>query len=310
MKNNKLFFFLICLLGNFVYSQQLPLNSQYVYNPLVINPAFSGITESSSIILMNRNQWTGFVDEPIRTTSISAHHALNNQKHGLGSLLFSDRTGAINIHGLDLMYSFKFPIFLNYNLSLGISGNIYQYVFDDSNLNTATFDPIVNGEIQKKINFDSNFGFLVYDDFLFFGASIVNLIQSKVLTQDINEPNQFARNYYFFGGYNFTDEETKIGFEQNFLLKKTEFTDFQYDINLKTIFNNIFWLGAGYRSNDELIALFGFNYDKFSLIYSIDYNYGEIGNYSGASHEFSLVYYFRKGSNINWENNRILFENF
>ena len=310
MKNNKLFFFLICLLGNFVYSQQLPLNSQYIYNPLVINPAFSGITESSSIILMNRNQWTGFVDEPIRTTSISAHHALNNQKHGLGSLLFSDRTGAINIHGLDLMYSFKFPIFLNYNLSLGISGNIYQYVFDDSNLNTATFDPILNGEIQKKINFDSNFGFLVYDDFLFFGASIVNLIQSKVLNQDTNEPNQFARNYYFFGGYNFTDEVTKIGFEQSFLLKKTEFTDFQYDINLKAIFNNIFWLGAGYRSNDELIALFGFNYDKFSLIYSIDYNYGEIGNYSGASHEFSLVYYFRKGSNINWENNRILFENF
>ena len=310
MKNNKLFFFLICLLGNFVYSQQLPLNSQYIYNPLVINPAFSGITESSSIILMNRNQWTGFVDEPIRTTSISAHHALNNQKHGLGSLLFSDRTGAINIHGLDLMYSFKFPIFLNYNLSLGISGNIYQYVFDDSNLNTATFDPILNGEIQKKINFDSNFGFLVYDDFLFFGASIVNLIQSKVLNQDTNEPNQFARNYYFFGGYNFTDEVTKIGFEQSFLLKKTEFTDFQYDINLKAIFNNIFWLGAGYRSNDELIALFGFNYDKFSLIYSIDYNYGEIGNYSGASHEFSLVFYFRKGSNINWENNRILFENF
>ena len=310
MKYNKLFFFLICLLGNFVYSQQLPLNSQYIYNPLVINPAFSGITESSSIILMNRNQWTGFIDEPIRTTSISAHHALNNQKHGLGSLLFSDRTGAINIHGLDLMYSFKFPIFLNYNLSLGISGNIYQYVFDDSNLNTATFDPIVNGEIQKKINFDSNFGFLVYDDFLFFGASIVNLIQSKVLNQDTNEPNQFARNYYFFGGYNFTDEVTKIGFEQSFLLKKTEFTDFQYDINLKAIFNNIFWLGAGYRSNDELIALFGFNYDKFSLIYSIDYNYGEIGNYSGASHEFSLVFYFRKGSNINWENNRILFENF
>jgi len=310
MKYNKLFFFLICLLGNFVYSQQLPLNSQYIYNPLVINPAFSGITESSSIILMNRNQWTGLVDEPIRTTSISAHHALNNQKHGLGSLLFSDRTGAINIHGLDLMYSFKFPIFLNYNLSLGISGNIYQYVFDDSNLNTATFDPIVNGEIQKKINFDSNFGFLVYDDFLFFGASIVNLIQSKVLNQDTNEPNQFARNYYFFGGYNFTDEVTKIGFEQSFLLKKTEFTDFQYDINLKAIFNNIFWLGAGYRSNDELIALFGFNYDKFSLIYSIDYNYGEIGNFSGASHEFSLVFYFRKGSNINWENNRILFENF
>ena len=115
MKINKLFFFLFCCaFSSFVYSQQLPLNSQYIYNPLVINPSFSGITESSSIILMNRNQWTGFLDEPIRTTSLSAHHALNNQKHGVGALLFSDKTGAINIHGLDLMYSFKFPVFLDY----------------------------------------------------------------------------------------------------------------------------------------------------------------------------------------------------
>ena len=219
MKFYKLLFFLFnCLFSFVVYSQQLPLNSQYIYNPLVINPAFSGISESSSIILMNRNQWTGFIDEPIRTTSISAHHALDNQKHGIGSLLFSDRTGAINIHGLDLMYSFKFPIFLNYNLSFGISGNLYQYVFDDTNFNIATFDPLISGEIHKKINFDSNFGFLLYDDFLFFGASVVNLIQSKVLNQNINEPNQFARNYYFFGGYNFTDKDTKIGFEQSFLL--------------------------------------------------------------------------------------------
>lgn len=311
MKTNKLFFFLFCCVFSFVvYSQQLPLNSQYIYNPLVINPAFSGISESSSIILMNRNQWTGFIDEQIRTTSLSAHHALNNQKHGIGSLLFSDRTGAINIHGLDLMYSFKFPLFSDYNLSLGISANLYQYIFDDTSFNTAMFDPLNTGEIQKKINFDSNFGFLLYDDFIFFGASIVNLIQSKVLNQDINEPNQFARNYYVFGGYNFTDRTSKIGFEQSFLLKKTKFTDFQYDLNIKTIFNNLFWLGAGYRSNDELIALFGFNYDRFSLIYSIDYNYGEIGDYSGASHEISLVYYIRKGSNINWENNRILFNNF
>ena len=112
MKINKLVIFLcfyfFCLV---VFSQQLPLHSQYLYNPLVINPAFSGITESSSIILMNRNQWVGFVEDGIKTTSISGHHALNNQKHGVGSLLFSDRTGAISIHGLDLMYSFKFPLF-------------------------------------------------------------------------------------------------------------------------------------------------------------------------------------------------------
>ena len=309
MKTYNLFFFLL-FLSCFAYAQQLPLNSQYIYNPLVINPSFAGISESSSIVLMNRNQWAGFVDDQILTTSVSAHHALNNQKHGVGALLFSDRTGAINIHGLDLMYSFKFPVFLDYNFSLGISANLYQYLFDDSDFNTAMYDPLISGQVHKKINFDSNFGFLFYDDFLFFGGSVVNLVQSKVLDSELTQPNQFARNFYFFGGYSFSDRESKIDFEQSFLLKKTQFTDFQYDINLKTIFSDIFWLGAGYRSNKEVVGLFGFNYDRFSIIYSIDYNYGDIGNYSGASHEFSLVYYFRKGSNINWQKNRILFERF
>jgi len=309
MKTYNLFFFLL-FLSCFAYSQQLPLNSQYIYNPLVINPSFAGISESSSIVLMNRNQWAGFVDDQILTTSVSAHHALNNQKHGVGALLFSDRTGAINIHGLDLIYSFKFPVFLDYNFSLGISANLYQYLFDDSDFNTAMYDPLISGQVHKKINFDSNFGFLFYDDFLFLGGSVVNLVQSKVLDNELTQPNQFARNFYFFGGYSFSDRESKIDFEQSFLLKKTQFTDFQYDINLKTIFSDIFWLGAGYRSNKEVVGLFGFNYDRFSIIYSIDYNYGDIGNYSGASHEFSLVYYFRNGSNINWQKNRILFERF
>ena len=307
MKTYNIFFFLL-FLSCFVYAQQLPLNSQYIYNPLVINPSFVGISESSSIVLMNRNQWAGFVDDQILTTSVSAHHALNNQKHGVGALLFSDRTGAINIHGLDLMYSFKFPVFLDYNFSLGISANLYQYLFDDFDFNTAMYDPLISGQVHKKINFDSNFGFLFYDDFLFFGGSVVNLVQSKVLDSEFTQPNQFARNFYFFGGYSFSDRESKIDFEQSFLLKKTQFTDFQYDINLKTIFSDIFWLGAGYRSNQEVIGLFGFNYDRFSIIYSFDYNYGDIGNYSGASHEFSLVYYLRKESNINWQKNRILFE--
>ena len=241
LNNNKLL--IICLLFSFkLFSQQLPLNSQYIYNPMVINPSFCGVSESSSIILMNRSQWKGFTDDDISTTSLSADYLLKNQKHGIGSMVYSDKTGAISLNGLDLMYSFKFPIFLDYNLSLGISANFYQYIFDEMMFETASYDPIISGEKYKKINFDSNFGFLLYDDFLFFGGSVVNMIQSNVLDSqgNINVPNQLIRNYYFFGGYSIYNDESKIGFEQSFLLKKTPFTDFQYDINIKTIFFHFF----------------------------------------------------------------------
>ena len=295
-----------------LFSQQLPLNTQYIYNPLVINPAFCGISESSSIILMNRSQWKGFTDDEISTTSISADYLLNKPNHGIGSMIYSDRTGAISLNGIDLMYSFKFPVFFDYNLSLGISANLYQYIFDDNMFQTASYDPIINGEIHKKVNFDSNFGFLLYDDFLFLGGSIANMVQSNVLDNydNLSSPNQLTRNYYFFGGFNIFNEETKIGFEQSFLLKKTAFTDFQLDINIKTIFNDIFWLGAGYRNNNEIVGLMGFKYNRFSIIYSLDYNYGEIGSYSGPSHQFALIFYLKKGYNKDWKTNKNLIKDY
>jgi len=311
LNNNKLL--IICLLFSVkLFSQQLPVNSQYVYNPMVINPAFCGISESSSIILMNRSQWKGFTEDEISTTSLSADYLLNKEQHGVGSMVYSDRTGAISLNGLDLMYSFKFPVFLDYNLSLGISANFYQYIFDENMFETASYDPIISGEKHKKINFDSNFGFLLYDDFLFLGGSVVNMVQSDVLDSqgNISVPNQLIRNYYFFGGYSIFNDESKIGFEQSFLLKKTPFTDFQYDINVKTIFNDIFWLGAGYRNNNEIVGLFGFKYNRFSIIYSLDYNYGDIGSYSGPSHQFSLIFYLKKDANQDWKSNKMLIQSY
>ena len=44
---------------------------------MVINPSFCGISESSSIILMNRSQWKGFTEDEISTTSLSADYLLN-----------------------------------------------------------------------------------------------------------------------------------------------------------------------------------------------------------------------------------------
>ena len=79
MKTYNLFFFLL-FLSCFAYAQQLPLNSQYIYNPLVINPSFAGISESSSIVLMNRNQWAGFVDDQILTTSVFCSSCFKQSK--------------------------------------------------------------------------------------------------------------------------------------------------------------------------------------------------------------------------------------
>ena len=106
--------------------------------------------------------------------------------------------------GWTLCILLNFHCFLDYNLSLGISANLYQYILDESKIEYNEPEATNFGDYQKKINFDSNFGIFLYDEFLFFGASVVNIIQSKVLDeQEGSEYNQLVRNYYFLGGYKF-----------------------------------------------------------------------------------------------------------
>ena len=112
--SNQIFFcflFGVFLFPNLSVSQQLPLHNQYVYNPLIINPAFAGVSSISSFHLTTRSQWIGF-SEGINTLSFSGNYALS-ENQGVGGCVFQDNTGAISITGLELDYSFKFPMFLD-----------------------------------------------------------------------------------------------------------------------------------------------------------------------------------------------------
>jgi len=298
-KMSILFFFL----GFSSFSQQLPLHSQYVYNPLVINPSFVGVSANSNLHLTTRSQWIGFADG-IRTISLSGNYALS-ETHGVGGVLFQDKTGAISVTGLELDYSFKFPLFSGYNMSLGLGLVPYQYLYDANQVIFNDPDDSVLELSEKVISFDANFGLFVFSDFMFAGFSILNMIQSSTITSlDDNHPNQLVRHYYGLLGYNYFNQSSKIGLEQTILMRSTSYSGVQFDFNIKTNFNESFFVLCGYRTNKEILAGFGIKYGKLGFIYSIDINYGEIGDYSNSSHELGVVFYLNNDNRIfDWGNN-------
>ena len=75
-------------------AQQDPLYAQYINNPLVINPAYTGINNVLNASLGHRTQWAGFEGAP-NTTSLSVHSSLFDNKVGGGILLIRDQRGAI-----------------------------------------------------------------------------------------------------------------------------------------------------------------------------------------------------------------------
>lgn len=283
-------------------SQQLPLHNQYVYNPMVINPAFVGVSAISHLNLTTRSQWVGF-SEGIKTLSFSGNYALT-ENQGVGAAVFQDNTGAISVTGLELDYSFKFPVFLDYNMSLGLGLVPYQYLYDSNKVTFNNPEDMTLDLSQKSISFDLNFGMFLYSDFIFAGFSVLNMVQSSTIPSiEGGDPNQLVRHYYGLFGYNYFNSASKIGIEQSVLMRSTAYSGVQFDFNIKTNFNEAFFLLAGYRTNKEILAGFGIKYGKFGFIYNIDINHGDIGEYSNSSHELGLVFYLNnKNKVIDWGN--------
>jgi len=296
----------ICLLfGTFSihilsFGQQLPLHNQYVYNPMVINPAFVGVSAVSHFNLTTRSQWVGF-SEGIKTNTFSGNYALTDNQ-GVGGRIFQDGTGAISITGLELDYSFKFPVFLDYNISLGLGLLPYQYLYDATKAQGNDDGDLALEFSEKATSFDINFGMFLYSDFLFAGFSVLNMIQSSTIPSlEGNEPNELVRHFYGLIGYNYFNNASNMGIEQSILMRSTAYAGVQFDFNIKANFNEAFFLLCGYRTNKEILAGFGIKYGKFGFVYNIDINHGEIGQYSNSSHELGVIFYLHnKNKVLDW----------
>src|ERR1035438_1935175 len=62
MNHKLLFFFLSFSFGTAVYSQQLPLLTQYMYINMAFNPGYAGSSDGINVTGLARQQWIGFKD--------------------------------------------------------------------------------------------------------------------------------------------------------------------------------------------------------------------------------------------------------
>ena len=87
-----------------LYSQQIPLYSQYYFNPFIYNPAMTGSGDKANVFLINRSQWTDIPGAPV-TTALTLDGPIKLKKVGLGISLFNDATGFMERMGVYASYS-------------------------------------------------------------------------------------------------------------------------------------------------------------------------------------------------------------
>ena len=295
----KLFFtVIITCMGYGLNAQQLPMYSQFYWNDFAINPAYTGLTGSPRIQLGYRNQWSGFAGAP-STFTLGGHTLLKKQNIGLGGMLFlDDNGGALRQTGAMLNYSYILKLNSNSKLSMALSGIINQYSYNGSEIENIDPDPALSMNVSQLAP-DMSFG-LVYSlkDKLLIGFGINQLIQSKLSRFDefnnlYTGNNRLIRHYHLSAMYTMAINDN-IQLDPYLLLRTTFINAPQFELGVKSTFNELFFVGANYRHQESVIALLGVNYKNAILAYSYDYPLSDIRSYSNGSHEILLAYQFNK----------------
>lgn len=162
-------------------AQQDPLYSQYINNPLLINPAYTGSTTDFNASVMYRKQWAGFEGSPV-TMNANAHMALSNNKMGVGLLVLQDQVGADKTTEVTFTYGYHLPLSTDLKLSFGLQGGLINYQTDYSDV---TFNP-ADGKFVNQSEWKPNLGtgLILRSEKFMLGLSVPKLIKATSVIED------------------------------------------------------------------------------------------------------------------------------
>lgn len=275
-------------------SQLAPVTSQYVLNPLTINPAFAGGRDALNIAAFYRRQWTGIPGAP-ETLTLEADAPFPGSKLGLGFVITNDKFGVTKETHFVTAYSYK--ISMNEGeLSLGLGAGIIA-------TNTKWSDLVVlepgdeNFLVDSRVYVVPDFSFGAYysNSNYFGGISVPKLIgyrfdYNKNKYSLLVKPGKYS--YLLHGGYVYT-LNSKINLLPSMLVSITPGQKLLVDVNAYASMNDKIWGGLSYRHKRSLGVLLQFALNnQIRAAYTYDFDFGKLGRYSNGSHEIMLRYEF------------------
>lgn len=282
-------------------AQQAPMYTHYMYNTLVINPAYAGSRDALTVTALHRSQWVDFKGAPL-TQTVTAHGPLKNEHIGLGLSLTNDKIGPSNNTAVFADFAFRIKLNENSKLALGLSAgaNIFQAKLSTLNLDQES-DPVFQDNIRNRTT--PNFGFGAYysRERFYAGVSAPNLLQNNYSVVTAADGTSLVgkeqRHFFFIAGTMIKLSEN-LGFKPTTLIKVTAGAPVQADLTASFVIMDRVLLGVMHRTGDSFGALVGVDItEQLHVGYSFDWSYGlQTFKYNQGSHEIMLRYDFLSAS--------------
>lgn len=311
------------LMGGQLLAQQKPHYTQYILNQYVINPAITGIENYVDIKASHRMQWVGLLDAPV-TTYLTMHGPIGKQDykttptsfkvpgenprggkywdqytvaephHGWGLQIINDRTGPLNNFSAMATYAYHLGLSPRTSLSAGIGIGLSNISLNADKLQfyNSSVDPAVfNNGLINRMKPDVNAGLYLYSADYFVGISALQVLPSK-LDFSNNTIKQIdgkkVPHFFLTSGYRFLVGEN-FNLTPSVLVKYVQPAPVQVEFNTKLQYQDLLWLGAGYRHKDGATGMIGLNVGNTVQIgYSYDYIISRLNTFTRGTHEILL----------------------
>ena len=300
-----LLFSLFAMLTTVVAAQQEAHYTQFMYNKLSYNPAYAGSLDATCATAIVRSQWLGLEGAP-ESQVFNVDAALPDNRIGIGLNIARNTIGISTNYNADLSYAYRVPLGKG-NIGVGLQGSIRSFnadYTDDRLISTQSMitDASIPVGMQNKLT--PNFGAGVYykEDKLYLGFSVPRLLENNIdFSEDATIISESIRHFYLMGGYVF-DVNEKVQLQPQALVKYTENSPLDVDLNVSAIYLEKYMVGATYRVGgstrglpaESIDILFSTQVNEnFLFGISYDVTVSELRDYSSGSIEAMVRYCFK-----------------
>jgi type IX secretion system PorP/SprF family membrane protein len=250
MKKTYTLLILLVLAGS-LCAQQTFMSNQYIFNPMTINPAYTGTKQWTNINLLYSAPWTGLEGAP--STQSASIEGAPRSNMGLGLQLINDNIGAESRQAFWLNYSYILDINEKLKLSMGLAVGASFFSLDGRKLISESIDdPSIPLARVNSMRFDPKMGLFLYSERFYAGLSVTDMLGSLLESPDGFVAKQ-ERHYYFTAGYVF-DLAEEVKAKPSILIREDFKAMTNLDLTTHFLFKNTFWIGATYRFGAKLFT--------------------------------------------------------
>lgn len=284
---------LLVLSAGICRAQQTPITTQYLFNGLLINPAYAGSREALTANLTWRQQWAGFEGAP-QTQVLSLHSPLPGKKLALGLLLTNDRIGVARETAVMTNYAYRIPLG-DGRLAFGLGAGIRLQNCQWTAVRTTDPDDMqFLADSPNRTRPDFSAGLYWADRRYFVGLSMPTLPRTIAAADSLGKrAGMLQGSQPMFTAGTLLGAGPDFKLKPSFLLRKASGAPVQGDLSLNVIWRDRLWAGASWRSGDAAsILLEVLPTPQLRIGYSYDMGLNAMAAQHRGSHEFMLQYEF------------------